>query len=196
LLTLLALLPALLLLTTLLAALALLALLAALLTLLLALVALALLATLLLAALLVLGLAALLRLALLALLAVHFVEAAIERVALHVHDLFELALDVIEDGVEVELIELLAALLPELLEEVAQSLHAVAVGVAHAALEQIAERVLEVTEVHEVVGEVIENVVRFEGWDFLGAVPHRVAEFLNHELPPAARPAGEGGLCG
>jgi hypothetical protein len=109
------------------------------------------------------------------LLSIRFVEPSVERVLLHVHDLVELALQVIEDGREVEPVELLPPLLPELLQEIPQTLHAVAHGVAHAALEEVAKGVLEVTEVHQVVGEVIEDVVRFEGWDFLGAVPHRIA---------------------
>ena len=67
-----------------------------------------------------------------------------------------------------------------MLEEVTEALHAVALGVSHAALEQISERMLEVTEVHQVVGEVIEDVVRFERRDFLGAVPHRVAITQSH----------------
>jgi hypothetical protein len=91
------------------------------------------------------------------LLACRFVETAVDGAALHAHDLFELPLDVIEDRVQVETVELLAALLAKLLEEVAEALHAVAVGIAHASLEKVAEGVLEVTEVHQVIGEVVED---------------------------------------
>jgi hypothetical protein len=113
-------------------------------------------------------------------LAVRLIQAPVEGVLLHPDDLFELSLQVIEHRGEVELIELLAALLTQLLEEVAEALHAVALWVSHPALEQVTERVLEVTEVHQVIGEVIEDVVRFERRDFLGAVPHRIAIAQSH----------------
>jgi len=116
-----------------------------------------------------------------------FFEAAVEGVLLHVEDFFELALEVIEDGGEVEAVELLAALLAKLLEEVAEALHAVAHGVAHAALEEVAEGVLEVAEVHEVIGEVIEDVFGLEGRDFLGAIPHGVAVAQGHGILRGAR---------
>src|SRR6185312_4687606 len=119
---------------------------------------------------------------------IHFIQAPVKGVALHLHDLFQLPLDVVEDRVEIELIELLPALLAKLLQKVAQSLHALAVGVAHAALQQVTQRMLEVTEVHEVIGEVVEDVLGLERWHILSAVPHRIAESQNHQSLPL-RPA-------
>ena len=111
---------------------------------------------------------------------VGLVETAVEGVALEVHDLFQALLDVLEDGAEVVAVELLAALLAQLLEEVAQALHALAEGVAHAALEEVAEGVLEVAEVEEVVGQAGEDVVGVKRRDLLGAVPFGVAEAEVH----------------
>ncbi|MBK9342001.1 MAG: hypothetical protein IPN07_02915 [Dehalococcoidia bacterium] len=137
-------------------------------------------------------LAALLRLitllALLAGLAVRFIEPAVERALFHADDFFELAFQVIEDRREVEAIELLAALLPELLEEVAKALHAVALGAAHAPLKQVPKGVLQVAEIHQVVGEVIEDVIRFERGHLLGAIPHRIAISQRHLA--STRPPG------
>jgi hypothetical protein len=110
-----------------------------------------------------------------ALLVESVLEALIEGAALHVHDLFEALLDVLERGAEVEAVEGGAALLAELLEQVAQALHALAHGVAHAALHQVPQRVLQVPEVHQVVCEGFQQVVRVERGDLLAAVPFRVA---------------------
>ena len=103
------------------------------------------------------------------------VEALVQGVALLLEDLLEALLDVLEGGREVEPVEGLAALLAQLLQQVAQALRAVAHGVAHAALQQVAQGVLQVTEVHQVIGEGIEDIVRIEGRDFLRAVPLGVA---------------------
>ncbi len=95
-------------------------------------------------------------------------------------DLVEALLDVLEDGAEVVLVELLAALLAQLLEEVAQALHALAHRVAHAALHQVAERVLQVAEVHQVVGQAGEDVIGVERGYVLGAVPLGVLVSEDH----------------
>ena len=100
----------------------------------------------------------------------------VERVALDVEDLFELVLDVLKDGAEIEAVELLAPLLAELLEQVAQPVHAVAVRRAHAALHQVAQRVLQVTEVHQVVGQTLEHVVGVERRNLLSPIPLGVAK--------------------
>src|SRR5207247_10783748 len=109
------------------------------------------------------------------------------------HDLVELLLDVVEDGGEVVAVELLAALLAELLEEIAEAFQALAERVAHAALEEVAEGVLEVAEVQEVIGEAGEDVVGVKGRDVLGAVPFGVAEAVAH-AGAIIRDAGEGAL--
>ena len=74
------------------------------------------------------------------------------------------------------------------MEEVAEALHAVALRVAHAALQQVAQRMLQVAEVHEIIGQVVEDVVRLERGDFLGAVPHRVPVSQRHVT--STRPRG------
>lgn len=112
------------------------------------------------------------------------VETLVDGGALHLEDLVEAVLDVVHDGREVVLVELATTLLAELLEEVAEALKAVAHGVAHAALEQVAHGVLEVAEVHEVVGERLEDFVGIEGRDLLRAVPFAVAE-SNHDVSPS-----------
>src|SRR5207247_3519662 len=96
------------------------------------------------------------------------------------HDLVELLLDVVEDGGEVVAVELLAALLAELLEEIAEAFQALAERVAHAALKEVAEGVLEVAEVQEVIGQAGEDVVGVERRDILSAVPFGVAEAVSH----------------
>ena len=113
-------------------------------------------------------------------LTVCFVETPVDGFSLEGHDLVELLLDVVEDGGEVVAVELLAALLAELLEEVAETFETLAEGVAHAALEEVAEGVLEVAEVQEVIGEAGEDVIGVEGRDILRAVPFGVAEAVDH----------------
>ena len=109
-----------------------------------------------------------------------FVEAVVEGVSLHVEDFVELALDVVEDGGEVEAFELLASLLAESLEQVAHAVGAFTVGSADAALHHVAQRLLEVAEGEQVVGEGLEDVVGVEGGDVLRAIPLRVSESGGH----------------
>ena len=87
---------------------------------------------------------------------------------------FEPLLEIFEDGAEVELVERLPALLAQLLQQVTQPLRALRAGVAHAALQHVAQGVLQVAEVHQVVGEALEDVVRVEFGDLLRAVPFAV----------------------
>ncbi len=112
--------------------------------------------------------------------AVHFVQPAVDRVPLHVEDFVELALEVVEHGTQVEAVELFTALLAELLEEVAKALGAVAHWVPHAALHEVAHRVLQIAEVHQVFGQVFEDIVRIERRNFLGAVPEGIAVAVRH----------------
>src|SRR5207245_11462498 len=68
-------------------------------------------------------------------------------------------------------------------------------GVAHAALEEVAEGVLEVAEVQEVIGEAGEDVVGVKGRDILSAVPFGVAEAVRH-AGAIIRDAGGRGCAG
>jgi len=70
-------------------------------------------------------------LALVAGLAVYLIKTAIERALFHVHDFFELLFDVIEDGAQVEAVELLATLLAKLLKQISEALHPLIVRVPH-----------------------------------------------------------------
>ena len=81
----------------------------------------------------------------------------------------------------------------KLLEEVTQPLETLAQGVAHAALKEVAQGVLEVPEVHQVVGERLQDVVGVERWDLLCPVPLVVAIGL-HPSPCSGRDPPRG-LC-
>ena len=63
---------------------------------------------------------------------------------------------------------------PQLVEHVAQPRHLLAVGVAEAAAQEAAQRVVEVAAGQEVVGEAGQQVVGVEVGELLGAVPFRV----------------------
>ena len=126
--------------------------------------------------------------------AARLLDAVVERRALQVEDLLELAGDVLHHPAEVELVQALAALLAELVQEVAQAGRAHALRAAHAALHEVAQRVLEVAEVHQVVGEGFQDVAGLEVADLLGAVPGGVADGEWHVLPPVVRPSADGVL--
>ena len=113
-----------------------------------------------------------------------FLQPAVERTALLVEQRFEPAFDVLEGGAEVELVERGAALLAELLEQVAQTVHALAHGVAHAALHEVAQGVLQVAEVHQVVGKRLQQIVRIEVRDLLRPVPLRIAKYGHYAVTP------------
>ena len=102
-------------------------------------------------------------------------DALVDGRALELDDLLELLTNVVEQAAEIELVETLAALLPQLLQQVTQSLHVVALGRTHAALHQVAQRVLQVAEVHQVIGKRVEDFRRFEVRNRLRAVPLAVA---------------------
>ena len=68
----------------------------------------------------------------------------------------------------------LGAAAAQLLEQVAQPGHLLAVGRAHAAAQQPAQRVVEVAARQQVVGQAGQQVVGVEVGELLGAVPLRV----------------------
>ena len=63
---------------------------------------------------------------------------------------------------------------PQLLEHVAQARDLLPVGVAEAAAQETAQRVVEVAAGQEVVGEAGQQVVGVEVGELLGAVPFRI----------------------
>ena len=87
------------------------------------------------------------------------------------------------------LVEAFAALLPEFLQQVAQALHAVALLVAHPALHQVAQGVLQVAEIHDVVGQGLDHLVGVESRDRLRAVPFAVPVRQRHGPPRFPRAA-------
>ena len=122
------------------------------------------------------------------------IEAFVERPALQIENLVQLALDVVEDRGEIEAVERLAALLTQALQQVAQPVRSVTVGRTHTALHHAAQRLLQVTEVEQVVGETLQDVVRVEFDDVLRAVPLAVAEPIGHGgCLPSALPAERAG---
>jgi hypothetical protein len=68
-------------------------------------------------------------------LAIGLLKAAVQRPLLQRQDLLQPLFDVLEHGVEIEAVQRLAALLPELLEEVPQPLHPLPQRVAKAPLQ-------------------------------------------------------------
>ena len=98
-------------------------------------------------------------------------KTAINRPALHLQDLLQAPLDILERGGEVVLVEGGAALLAELLEEITQPLEPLAERIAHPPLQQVAQGVLQIPEVHQVIREGVQHVVWIERRDLLRAVP-------------------------
>src|SRR3989304_6286228 len=72
-------------------------------------------------------------------LAPRLLEAAVQRAPLQREDLVQPLLDVLEHGAQVVAVQRLAALLAELLQQIAQPLHTLAQGIGPAALEQVAQ---------------------------------------------------------
>ena len=100
-----------------------------------------------------------------------FVQAIVERVPLHIQDLVELSLNVVKDRGEVEAFELLPPLLTQSLQQVAHAVGAVAVGCADAALHHVAQRLLQIAEREQVVGERLQDIVGVERRNVLRAIP-------------------------
>ena len=113
-------------------------------------------------------------------LTLRLLQAAVQRPLLQLYHLVQPLLDVLEHGVQVVAVQHLASLLAQLLEDIPQPLHPLAHRVAHPALQQVAQGVLEVAEVHQVIGQPGQDIVRVQGPDLLAAVPFRVAEAESH----------------
>ena len=105
----------------------------------------------------------------------------VERLRSSVDDVAQLLGDVVVDTAEVVLLELVAAPAAQLLEQLAQALHSLAVAVAEAGLHQPPQRGVEVAVVQQVVGDLAEDRVGVELEADLRAVPARVSE-LRHAM--------------
>ena len=77
----------------------------------------------------------------------------------------------------------------ELVEQVPQARHLVAVAGVEAAAQEPPQRVVEVTTREQVLGEAGEQLVRIEVGEFLGAVPFRVVVAILTGAPPVSVPA-------
>ena len=104
------------------------------------------------------------------------VKAPVDRIALHLQQLVQAVLQVVHHRRQVEAVKGVPPLLPQLLKKIAQTLEPVAHLAAHAALQQVAHRVLQVAEVHKVVRQRFEQLIGVERRDFLCAVPFAVSE--------------------
>jgi hypothetical protein len=79
--------------------------------------------------------------------------------------------DVVVDAAEVELLQLVTALAPELLEHLPQAHELLAVAVLEPGLQHAAQGRVEVAVVEQVVGDLAEDVVGVELEAHLRAVP-------------------------
>ena len=109
-----------------------------------------------------------------------FATGVVDGVALLVDDVVELVGDLVVDAAEVEAVEPLLALPAQLLEQLAQALHALAVAVAQALLHHPAQRGVDVAVVQQVVGELLEERVGVELEALLRPVPPGVREPGRH----------------
>ena len=107
---------------------------------------------------------------------VRVLDQLVDGGALVLLDLVELSAQLGHAAVGVALGQHLGAPAPQLLEQVAQPGHLLAVGAAVAAAQQAAQRVVEVTAGQEVVGQAGQEVVGVEVGELLGAVPPGVVE--------------------
>ena len=111
----------------------------------------------------------------------------VEATALELDDLTERLGDVLVDPAQVVAVELLAATLPQAVEEVAEPEHLLAVAIAEALLHETAQRGVDVAVVEQVVGDLLQDGVGIEIEPDLGAVPTRVAEPRLHSTPSKRR---------
>ena len=89
-------------------------------------------------------------------------KAPVDGVAFHVEQFVEPVLDVVHDGRKVVAVQRVPSLLPQLLQEVAQSLQAVSHLRSHPTLKQVPHGVLQVPKVHQVVGQRLEHLLGIE----------------------------------
>src|SRR5829696_939231 len=122
--------------------------------------------------------------------ALRFAAGVVDGVALFVHDVLELASDLVVDTPEVEPVEPLLALAAELLQQLAHALQAFAVAIPEALVHHPPQRGVDVTVVQQLVGELLEQGVAVELEALLRAVPAGVLEPRRHgsRLPPDLRP--------
>src|SRR5581483_7386648 len=137
------------------------------------------------------GLVAGVQLALLALLPplgalARLLQAALDAAPLGLEDLLELLADVLQHVVELELVELLLALLAQALEELLQAHHAVAGAVLEAGLHHPLQRAADVPVGEQVVGELLHQLFRVERRELLRAVPARVAIEAHYHTSPTS----------
>ena len=102
------------------------------------------------------------------------VETLLDARAFGVEDFPETALEVLDNGVHVVLLELLAALVLEAFHQLAEPAHLLPVGILHPVAEQLTEGPHDVALLEKLVGELVHEGVGVDAEDFLGAVPAAV----------------------
>ena len=117
------------------------------------------------------------------------VQPLLDAGALGTEDVVQPFLEVVHHGVQVALLQLLAALLLELLHELAQVGHLGTVSVLHTVAEQVAQGAGQVAVLQQVVGQRVHQVAGVNVKNLLRAIPLGVAVALvKHGRPPAAGP--------
>jgi hypothetical protein len=110
-------------------------------------------------------------------------------VALLVDDVVQLVGDLLVHPAEVGAVEPVLTLLTQLLHQLAQALHALAVAIVHALLHHPPQRRVDVAVVEQVVGQLVEQRVGVEIEALLRAVPAGVRETSCHGgLYPSSTP--------
>ena len=97
-------------------------------------------------------------------------QPLIDGLALHVQDVVQLALDVLEEAGEIEALQLRPLAVAQALENVAQSLPMAAFGDRHAPRQQVAHGPAQIAVGHQVVHHLAEHLVRADA-SLLAAVP-------------------------
>ena len=101
-------------------------------------------------------------------------------VAFFIDDVVERVGDLLVDTAEVVLVEALLTFLAQLVEHLAQTLHALAVAIVHTLLHHLAQRSVDVAVIQQVVRQRVEQRVRIEIEPFLRAIPARIGEPTDH----------------
>jgi hypothetical protein len=113
------------------------------------------------------------------------VDATVDTGALLGDDLVQTVRDVFVHAAEVVAVELLPALLAQLLEHLAHSLDVAALTILEPLLHHAAQRGVEIAVVKEIVGHLLEQRVGVEIEPDLGAVPAGVLGTVRHAVTVA-----------
>ena len=114
------------------------------------------------------------------------VQPTLDAGPLGAQDFLHAFFQVVHHRVQVALLELLAALLPEPVHEIAQVGHLRAVAVLHPVAEELAQGPGQVAVLQQVIGQRVHDVAGIDVKNLLGAIPLGVTVALvKHGRPPA-----------